>query len=321
MKLANIRHSFQAVFLTASLASTVMAETAEGCSLAYRQNIAAAVSCGSRDAVTRCLSDLAEDQGLLQNCLVSAGCTLQDAKRDATWAANSCKMNSDSEESNLELRRLHGLHGLRTIREVVEIRAAAGDDDKTTLSTSKTSDITAAASTTNSWVMVNHVKGTTYTTVTCMTPTTVATSACSFINDADDTQCVATTAVIPTCLPGLMCSFSQTNGAVRCATRGGMDTGGFIVAGVLGVAVALSVATVCFMCCRERRAHKRDRRAAEAQAALAAVDEAKKASRAGTGMAGGDYVPLMGAGGSGPGRGRPGQADPFNEGQQYYDSR
>lgn len=320
-----MQQSFQAVFLAASLASTVVAEPLEECSMAYRHTIAADISCGSQDAVTRCLSDLAEDQDLLQNCLVSAGCTLQDAKVEAARAAQRCKTNSESEGSNVELRHLRGRPGLRTIREVVEVRAAQNDDESTTLSTSATRDATTAApSTTNTWVMVQHLKGTTYTTVTCMTPTTVATKACSYINDADDTACVSTTAVIPTCLPGMKCSFSQSNGSVKCATTGGMGVGGIIVGSVLGVGAAVSISILCFMCCRERSKQKKDRRAAEAQAALAKAAEAKRAPRAVTGMGGGDYVPLMGAGDAGGGRegpGRPDQVDPFRGGQQYYDSR
>ncbi|KKY29859.1 hypothetical protein UCDDA912_g10218 [Diaporthe ampelina] len=329
MQLVNMRNGFQAVFLATSLASTVVAKPPEGCSLAYRHNIAADIPCGTQDAVTRCLSDLAEDQGLLQNCLVSAGCNLHDAKVEAAQAARRCKTDSEIEGSNIELRHLRGRHGLRTIREVIEVRAAQDDDasndsERTTLSTSATRDATTAApSTTNTWVMVQHLKGTTYTTRTCMTPTTVATSACSYINDAEETACVATTAVIPTCVPGMMCAFSQSNGSVRCAQTGGMDTSGVVVAGVLGVAAAVAVATLCLMCCRERSKHKRDRRAAEARAAMAAAAEAKRAPRAGAGVGGGDYVPLMdAAGGSGrEGPGRPSQADPFRGGQEYYDSR
>lgn len=331
MKLANMRHGFQAVFLAASLASTTVAEPLEECSLAYRHNIAADIACGAQDAVTRCLSDLAEDQGLLQNCLVSAGCTLQDAKVEADRAARRCKTNSDSEGSNIELRQLRGRHGLRTIREVVEVRAAQNkdekDSEKTTLATLAIRDTTTAEPTsTNTWVMVQHLKGTTYTTVTCMTPTTVATSACSFINDAEETTCVATTAVIPSCVPGMKCGFSQTSGSVRCATTGGMGVGGIIVGSVLGVAAAVAIITLCSMCCRERNKQKKDRRAAEAQAALAAAAAAKRAPRAATAMAeGGDYVPLMGAGDAAAGREgleHPGQADPFRgEQQQYYDSR
>lgn len=328
MKLANMQNSLRAVVLAASLASTAVAEPLEECTLSYRRNLAADIPCGAQDAVVRCLSDLAEDQGLLQNCLVSAGCNLQDAKVEATWAAKRCKTNSEAEGNNLELRQLQERHGLRTIREVVEIRAVQNDADNepTTLATMAIRDdaTTAAPSTTNTWVMVQHLKGTTYTTITCMTPTTVATSACSFINDADDTACVATSAVIPTCVPGMKCAFSQTNGSVRCATTGGMGVGGIIVGSVLGIAAAISISILCFMCCRERSKHKKDRRAAEAQAALAAAAEAKRVPRAVTGMGGGDYVPLMGAGDAPGGREgpeHPGPADPFRGGQQYYDSR
>ncbi|KAL1860529.1 hypothetical protein Daus18300_009161 [Diaporthe australafricana] len=330
MKLANIQHSALAVFLAIPMASSISfgAKPLEGCSLVYRHNIAAAVSCGNRNAVENCLMGLAEDQDLLQDCLVSAGCTLQDAEREATWAAESCKTNPNIEENNVELRQQqHGRPGsLRAIREVVEVRAAAAaaaDEEKTTLATSATPDVTAAAGTsTNTWIMINHVTGTSYTTTTCMTATTVQTSECSFINAAEDTACVATTAVVPTCVPGMYCSFSQTSGSVKCVVKGGMETSGIVVAGVLGVAAFIAISTLCFMGCRERRAHKRDRRAAEAQAALAATAAAKRPSRAGTGVGGGDYAPLMGAGvgAQGPPE-RPGRANPFSGGHQYYDSR
>lgn len=347
MKLSNMRESFQAVFLAASLASTAAAEPLEECSPACRHTIAAGISCGAQDAVTHCLSYLAEDQGLLQDCLVSAGCALQDAKVEAARASRRCKTGSDSESGNLELRHLRGRRGLRTIREVIEVRAAQNDDsdststsessstssstsestsEGTTLSTSATqSATTTAASTTNTWVMVQHLTGSTYTTVTCMTPTTVSTSACSYINDAEDTSCVATSAVIPTCVPGMMCAFNKSNGNVRCAETGGMNTSGIVVAIILGVFAAIAIAVLLFMCCRERSQHKKDRRAAEAQAALAAAAEAKKAPRAVTAMGSSDYAPLMGDGGDAAGGhdgvGRPDQTDPFRGGQQYYDSR
>lgn len=340
MKLSNMRESFQAVFLAASLASTAVAEPLEGCSATYRRNIAAGISCGAQDAVIHCLSYLAEDQGLLQDCLVSAGCALQDAKVEAARASRRCKTGSDSEGADLELRHLRGRRGLRTIREVIEVRAAQNDDsdsdstssstststsEGTTLSTSSTQTAaTTAPSTTNTWVMVQHLTGTTYTTVTCMTPTTVATSACSYINDAEDTSCVATSAVIPSCVPGMMCAFNKSNGNVRCAQTGGMNTSGIIVAIILGVFAAIAVAVLLFMCCRERSKHRKDRRAAEAQAALAAAAEAKKAPRAVTAMGSSDYAPLMGgddAAGGQEGVERPDQADPFRGGQQYYGSR
>lgn len=326
MRLANTRTTLQAVLLSASLASTAMADSSEPCSLADRENIASDISCGTRELVNNCLSDLAQDEGLLQVCLIGAGCSLSDARHEAEQVARRCETSSDSEESNIELRKLRARHGLRTIREVVEVRTAQTDDDDddsagTTLATVAIRDetTTAAPTSINTWVMVQHLTGTTYTTVTCMTPATVATSACSFINDAEDTACVATTAVVPSCVPGMMCAFNKGNGSVRCAQTGGMGTAGIVVAGILGVAAAIAVTIICTMCCRERRKHKRDRRAAEAQAAMAAAAEAKKASsRAATSMAGSsDYVPLMGASGAE----RPGQADPFRGGQQYYDSR
>lgn len=330
MKPANLRNTLQAVLLSASWAGMVVAENFEPCSLADRQNLAANISCGTQELVTQCLTDLAEDEGRLQVCLIGAGCTMQDGKREAEQVARRCETSPDIDQSNIELRNLHARHGVRTIREVVEVRAAqAGDDNTnngaaTTLATvAVREDATLAPTSINTWVMIQHLKGTTYTTVTCMTPTTVATSACSYINEAEETTCVPTTAVVPSCVPGMMCAFNQGNGSVRCAQQGGFGVGGIVVAGVLGVTAAIAISTICFMCCRERSANKRDRRAAEAQAALAAAAEAKKASsRAATGMAAGsDYVPLMGASGGREATGYPPQADPFRGGPQYYDSR
>lgn len=265
MRLANTRTTLQAVLLSASVASTAMADSFEPCSLVDRENIAADISCGTRELVNNCLSDLAQDEGLLQVCLIGAGCSLPDARHEAEQVARRCEPSLDSEESNIELRKLRARHGLRTIREVVEVRTAQADDDDndndsagTTLATVAIRDetTTAAPTSINTWVMVQHLTGTTYTTVTCMTPATVATSACSYINDAEDTACVATTAVIPSCVPGMMCAFSKSNGSVRCAQTGGMDTAGIVVAGILGVAAAIAVTTICTMCCRERRKHK-----------------------------------------------------------------
>lgn len=318
------------VLLSSSWAGMAMAEQKhlEPCSLADRKSLAANISCGSPRLVTRCLIDLAEDESPLQACLIGAGCTVQEGSEEAEQAVSRCGTSSDIDESKIELRNKQARNRLRTIQEVVEVRRAhaAADDENTGTTLAKVAirdEATPAPTSTNTWVMIQHLTGTRYTTVTCMTPATVATSSCSFINDAEETTCAPTTVVVPSCVPGMTCGFSKTSGSVRCAQKGGFGTGGFVVAGVLGVAAAITISALCFSCCRERRVHKRDRRAAEAQAALAAEAEAKRSSsRAASGMAAGDdYVPLMDASGGRQGPQQPRQADPFRGGQQYHDSR
>ncbi|ROW14103.1 hypothetical protein VPNG_04143 [Cytospora leucostoma] len=220
---------------------------------------------------------------------------------------NAVSITTGNGENDVEPRRLHGRSRWQVHREVVEVRVpkpANGDDDsgsgdaKTTLSTSTTTSSSLAATTSpNTWVAVQHVTGTAYTTVTCMTPKTVATSACSYINDKE-TTCVSTSAVVPTCLPGMLCSFSGTTGAVSCMRKSGIDASGFVVVGVFGLGVAVAVVTICSMCCRERRQTRAARRAAEAKLEMLAAKELKKTSMvevAGAGGAGGAYAPLVNA--------------------------
>lgn len=238
---------------------------------------------------------------------------------------------SDTGENTAEPRRFHGRSRWRVLEEVVEVRSPRPDDkdDKTTLTTSTTTTSNTLATTTspNTWVVVQHVTGTSYSTVTCMTPTTVATSACSYINDKT-TTCAATSAVVPTCVPGMLCYFSQTNGAVSCAHKGGMQLSGFIVVGVLGLAAAAAFTAITVMCCQERRARKAVRKSAEVRAAMMAASEAKKAPRVDVVEVGrGGYATLKGAvpdgdeapdaydGAVDSGRGqeqRYGDADPFD---------
>ncbi|KUI55862.1 hypothetical protein VP1G_03290 [Cytospora mali] len=251
-------------------------------------------------------------------------------------------ITTDNAEKNGELRRqLHGRSRWQLHEEVVEVRSPLPDDinageAKTTLSTSTTTTTTSnalvARTSSNTWIMIQHVTGTTYSTVTCMTPTTVATNACSWINDKT-TTCQSTTAVVPTCLSEKICYFSQNDGALSCVPRGGMPTSGFAVVGVMGLAVAVAVTSITIMCCRDHRARKSMKQAAEAKAAIMAAKAAKKPPRvevSEVGAVGGDHVPLMSAAGSSntfaamptPGSNaqqqRYGDADPFEEGRHGH---
>lgn len=132
-----------------------------------------------------------------------------------------------------------------------------------------------------------------------MTPTTVPTKVCSYINDKT-TTCASTTAVIPTCVPGMLGSFSQDTGSVSCTTKGGMDPSGFIVVGVLGLAATVAATAISLLCCRDHRSRKAGRKAgrkaAEVRAAMVAASETKKAPRVGVAEVEGDHEPLMSAG-------------------------
>ncbi|KAK7734262.1 hypothetical protein SLS53_007911 [Cytospora paraplurivora] len=220
---------------------------------------------------------------------------------------NAVSITTGDGEKDVEPRRLHGRSRWQVHREVVEVRVpkpandddSGSDDSKTTLSTSTTTSSDLAATTSpNTWVAVQHVTGTAYTTVTCMTPKTVATSACSYINDKQ-TTCVSTSAVIPTCLPGMLCAFSDTTGAVSCMKKSGIDASGIVVVAVFGLGVAIAVVTICSMCCRERRQNKVARRAAEARLEMLAARELKKKTAmvevAAAGGTGGAYAPLVNA--------------------------
>ncbi|ROW05027.1 hypothetical protein VSDG_00650 [Cytospora chrysosperma] len=262
----------------------------------------------------------------------------------ANWEPEApAPAGNDEDSVDLRPRVLYGRSRWQVREEIVQIRAPAtddttttdndddddsnADDAQTTLSTSTTSDALATTTSQNTWVMVQHVTGTSYSTITCMTPTTVATSACSYVNDKT-TACASTTAVIPTCVPGMLCSFSQDNGAVSCVTKGGMHPSGFIVVAVLGLAAAVATTVISILCCRDHRSRKAVKKAAEARAAMLAAAEVKKAPRVEVAELGGkrgDHVPLMG---SGPNTSAatqvPGIAqeqrygDPFEDGRSYY---
>lgn len=167
-----------------------------------------------------------------------------------------------------------------------------------------------------------------------MTPTALATKACSFINDKT-TTCASTTAVVPTCVPGMICSFADDTGSVSCVTKGGMHPSGFIVVGVLGLAATAATTAIGLMCCRDHRYRKSVRKAAEVRAAMLAAAEIKKVPRVEVselgggahGGGGGDHVPLMSSGPETFAAIRvPGieqeqhYGDPFEDGRGYYGS-
>lgn len=143
-----------------------------------------------------------------------------------------------------------------------------------TTSTTSLSTTTSLASTTSSNPYVfTRVADNSTSLLTCMTETITTTTACSSkkVDHKYTTSCATAAVTFPTCLDGLSCSFSQTNGALSCYQKGGIPVYGKIILVIMGLAASLAISAILTLCFRERSQVKRYRQAAEEKALLAAM--------------------------------------------------
>ena len=114
-------------------------------------------------------------------------------------------------------------------------------------------------------------------------------------------ECHPSQADESSCSPGLFCTHDASGKDVCMDLHDSLDTGGVIVSIVFAVAIVIGIGALTFMCCKERREHKR--MAAKAEATALARAQTKKQRSADA------RAPLMRQQ-DGPG------ADPFHDQQQ-----
>jgi hypothetical protein len=151
----------------------------------------------------------------------------------------------------------------------------------------------------------------------CSTTRTESTTTCTQTRVGVET-CVPTVALYAKCADGLICSSDEVNVCMVAKTT--LDTGGLIVTIFFAAALALSIALLTFMCCKERAMHKR---LAAKQEAAQIAKEAAAASRKTTNKP--DTQPLMAGSPGGPraqspaspgGYGGDAASNPFNDGNR-----
>ncbi|KAF3767038.1 hypothetical protein M406DRAFT_69208 [Cryphonectria parasitica EP155] len=232
-----------------------------GCLLDLSEQVAGEIKCGKRSTVSFAVEWYGTKVEELQSWLKVAGCSDDEAKTQAAWAAKACQGNTVGAEPeasrNHELRHLH--QNVRRLKETEKDTKNARDDAQSS-STLSTSTITSVASpsSSNSWVLVltsNGVKS----TETCGTLRSFTTSFCSSYESHGKWYTPCTTAPTSTfsCIDGFSCAFSTTNGNFSCYAKGTVPTYGIVIGCILG-GLALCMAALVFVKCgMDRAAAKR----------------------------------------------------------------
>lgn len=254
--------------LTLTLAASAMAISQE-CFVNHAQDVSEYADCGDSALLTECFatklssSSDAEFLTSLRACYTSAGCSDTQASSEAEYAIQQCT----------ELTRLGELR--KRYPAIADMPAR-----------------TAPALLPRS------------TGADCFTTSEVDTSTCQLITEGSKTrtgECSPAKAQESECKPNLFCT-RDTSGTDVCMDRhDSLDTGGVIVSIVFAVAIVIGIGALTFLCCRERRQHKRMAAKAEATALARAATKKQRSADA--------RAPLMRQQ-DGPG------ADPFHDQHQ-----
>ncbi|KAE8452295.1 hypothetical protein EG329_000995 [Mollisiaceae sp. DMI_Dod_QoI] len=278
--------------LLALLASAAIV-SAGGCAQNDIGDLVAETSCGSVDAITKCLE--ASDIGRLDEiarCYSSNGCTSGETTVEAVWFAKDCQPlktqngrgdlkrradSTDSESTTADQTTekttakttakttSEKTTAAKTTSTVASTEATTTSDSSTTSESSTSSSATTASSTTSS-SLTSTTTGSTSTnsatttgTLICSVTSTKQTSVC--VSTSGTSSCVATTTEIASCAAGNIC-FTSTAGADICMKRDdSLTTSGLIVTIVFSLAIAAAAIAFTVMTFRNNAKVKQEERA------------------------------------------------------------
>ncbi|KAK4227159.1 hypothetical protein QBC38DRAFT_478470 [Podospora fimiseda] len=258
----------------------------------------AASSCAgtSQSTLHTCISDLTSLSNL-QKCFTDAGCPTTAAQ----WALSHCKEQAEEENNispDLRRRQPAPLAAMPTpvLPNLVPLfgRAATSEPSPSP----------------------------------CFTETMTSITSCT-TNDGGSKSCFPTTSPSAICRPDLICKIDGQGNPSCMNKHSDMTLAGIIIAIVFACALVVSIAGICFFCCKERKEQDRLVKAAEAakiakeaKAATAASKRPGKSVTGGVGEIGGGGAsqgqPLMYEGGdvgagSQQGGGYGSAANPFSD--------
>lgn len=228
-------------FLPVLLASGVVAMTKNECFSSHGAGLAAFSGCAQRADLAECFVGLAGTADTdVEQCFVQAGCTPDDAALEARLTLDRC----DEWVRAHELRR----------------RAPSADFAQVTVP-----PVFARQNTIRECFMTSFVE-----TSVCPVETN---------NGAVTTRdCTTTSIARSSCSPGLTCSLDSQGEDVCMELQNALDTAGIIIAIVFGVAIASAIATITYLCCKDRRENKRLTAKAEATALARAATKKQRAA-------------------------------------------
>ncbi|XWW96088.1 hypothetical protein V2A60_004058 [Cordyceps javanica] len=261
----------------------------EDCFREHHDDLAlSAAECGSPPAVSRCLSRLGTDVDVdattVEACFASAGCSSDEAARQARHALARC--DEIQAEKALELRRRRAEAAAMAmitpapnpLRVLAARENARGDD--------------------------------------CFTTDVHDEKICPGFVSGTSQPCHQGPVTAKSCRPGWICT-EDPNGTEICMTKvDRLDIGGIIIAIAFSVFILAGIAFLIFMSCAESRAQKKIKARAEATALARAATRKKRADEVRAPLMGGhhqqqqqqqttEYHPAQGASVNPFGDGRP----------------
>lgn len=273
------------------------------CVLANRREMVADAGCGAPADLSSCFASLeASEPASLMSCYMSAGCSEDDARSKAASAHDRCA-DLFPEDAELRLRRRRGVAPGSSLNLDVATKTTSGH-----LASATIADLLPMQSA-NERHHLLFVRSATSGNA-CMTTTSTSSKTCD-VSTADDgavatNTCSSTLVPVSKCAAGMTCSFDDSGNHICMDLENSLDIAGIIIAIAFGVFIALGIATLTFLCCRDRKEQKRLVAKAEATALARAATKKKKAARQQE-----QRAPLMADARRSP---SVGPADPFHDG-------
>jgi len=252
------------------------------------QELAALASCGDEGSLNYCIANLVSTDAAtpieqltseLESCFVNAGCTNAESQIEALWTLNRC----DEEPSELRRRRNGAIPLPREAAPLPGITMMAARQ-----ATDNQPAPTAPASP---------------STLTCFTETSIDITSCPLqttgAGAGKKLSCFPTVVPSSVCADGLICQIDAQGNPSCMNKQSKLPLEGIIIAIIFASFIVVSVVSICFFCCKERRQQNRLIRAAEAAKIAteaktqAKVDAMKAGNRGGGASDGMDRQPLM----------------------------
>lgn len=237
------------------------------------ESLAESVKCGDQAAVRACFAAAPQtlSENYIRECLLDAGCGAAQADEEGRWLSAWCSRTYGSDEQPLE---------------------PAADDEAAELKRRRPEPVpapTPAADAENSPLFIREPATTpavfrrTSSSLQCSTETSIEIDSCEPDNKYKCSKVMTTTSV---CADGNICLRDKNGNNICMARQDGLTTSGAVVAIFLAVVLAMTIGTIGFLCCKDRREAKKARARAEA-AAIAKANatpaprsEAREAARA-----------------------------------------
>lgn len=269
------------------------------CLHAHSRDLAQAAPCGDKAIMENCLSRLAPScspkflAAEIERCFERAGCSADETATKGLWTLQQCNelmrpaaQEGDVEQIEDETTDLRRAVVARMLGKAHLARAAAP------------TPLVAARQENAAPLEAEHP----HSPQVCTSNRDVTFNQCSTATAGPSSgkkECKETTRPEPVCREGLICQLDKA-GVQNCMYKeSGLGTAGIAIAIYFGVAVGASIFAVCFLCCRERRGHKKtEKEKLLKETAMNAAVATKKptASAMGPSDAALDGQPLMSSG-------------------------